>query len=273
LNKPEFFTRAGTGLIIAIVTLGAIMLSPWTYLIWLCAIVFLGAHEYFRLEKFKINQTFLWAFPLSLVVLIGFVGYCLINKQSPLLALLILPLLSSTIFLVDLVVFKNAEQLLKTQMAALTVSVYIGVPALCGCIFLYSDYDYRFLLVPVILIWLNDISAYIIGSQWGNNKIAPAISPGKSVEGTVGGGVMVLVTGYILTLLWPELSKEYIITLSILTPFFALAGDLWESLLKRKAGVKDSGTILPGHGGILDRYDSLLFVLPIAALAYFIFVL
>jgi phosphatidate cytidylyltransferase len=273
LNKPEFFIRSGTGLIIALVTLGAIMLSPWTYLIWLCLIVFLGAHEYFRLERFKINQTFLWAFPLCLVTLIGLAGFYLHTEKNLLLPLLVIPLLPLIIFLVDFWVYKNSEQLLKTQLAALSVTTYLGLPGLCGCVFLISEYRYEFLLVPIILIWLNDVGAYLIGSQWGKNKIAPTISPGKSIEGTIGGGVLTLITGYVLTLAWPELPLGYIIMLSLTTPFFALAGDLWESLLKRKAGVKDSGKILPGHGGILDRYDSFLFVLPVAAFAYFIFAL
>ncbi len=273
MNKPEFLTRTGTGLLIAIVTLGAIILSPWTYLFWLCVIVFLGAHEYFRLERFKIDQTFLWAFPICLVMLIGLVGYFILSGKNLLLPLLVIPLLSGTIFLVDFLVYKNAEKLLKTQLSALAVTAYLGLPALCGCVFLMAEYDYKYLLVPVILIWMNDVGAYIVGSQWGQNKIAPTISPGKSVEGTVSGGLITLIAGYGLTLLWPELPLGYIILLSVTTPFFALAGDLWESLLKRNAGVKDSGTIFPGHGGILDRYDSFLFVLPIASLAYFIFVL
>ena len=113
----------------------------------------------------------------------------------------------------------------------------------------------------------------MIGSQWGKRKIAPAISPGKSVEGTIGGGVVTLLTGFALTKIWPEVPFQYVLLLSITVPFFALAGDLWESALKRTAGVKDSGNLLPGHGGILDRYDSLLFVMPIAALTYYIFVL
>jgi len=273
LNKSEFLTRTGTGLLIAVVTLGAIMLSPWSYLTWLCLIVFLGAHEYFRLERFKINQTFLWVFPITLGLLIGLVGFSLQKGQDPLLSLLVLPLLPGIIFLLDFLVYRNAAELIKTQQAALAVTAYIGLPALSGCVFLISDYQYEFLLVPVFLIWMNDVGAYLIGSQFGKNKIAPDISPGKSFEGTIGGGVMVLITGYALTLLWPEMPKGYIIVLSLLTPFFALAGDLWESLLKRNAGVKDSGKILPGHGGILDRYDSFLFILPIAALAYFIFAL
>ena len=113
----------------------------------------------------------------------------------------------------------------------------------------------------------------MIGSQWGKHKIDPAISPGKSIEGTIGGGFSALLTGYVASLVWPDIPIYYVATLSLATPLFALAGDLWESALKRNAGVKDSGHLLPGHGGILDRYDSLLFVLPVAALAYAIFVL
>ncbi len=230
-------------------------------------------HEYFRLERFKIDQTFLWAFPLCFVFLTGLFGYFLIQNQNAILPLLIIPLLPASMFLIDFIIFRDAEKLLKTQNAALTATAYIGIPALSGCVFLMSEYNYKFLLVPVMLIWMNDIGAYMIGSQWGKTKIAPTISPGKSIEGTIGGAIMVLLTGYFLFRLWPEVPTGYIITLSIVTPLFALAGDLWESLLKRKAGVKDSGQILPGHGGILDRYDSLFFVLPVAALAYFIFAL
>jgi phosphatidate cytidylyltransferase len=113
----------------------------------------------------------------------------------------------------------------------------------------------------------------MIGSQWGKRKIAPLISPGKSFEGSLGGGIATLLVGWIFHVIWPEVPIYFIAFLSFTTPLFALAGDLWESALKRNAGVKDSGRLLPGHGGILDRYDSLLFVMPIAALAYFIFVL
>ena len=78
---------------------------------------------------------------------------------------------------------------------------------------------------------------------------------------------------FIIWKIWPDLNMTYLIILGLATPCFALTGDLWESALKRKSGIKDSGSILPGHGGILDRYDSFLFVLPVAALAYYIFVL
>ncbi len=273
MNRPEFLTRSATGLMIAVVTLGAIIVSPWSYLAWLCLIVFLGAHEYFRLERFKINQTFLWAFPLCLVLLIGLLGYCLITGKNPLLPLLIIPVLSGFIFLLDFLVYGDPALLLKTQLSALGVTAYIGLPALSGCVFLMTDYQYEYLLVPVILIWLNDVGAYLVGSLLGKTKIAPAISPGKSVEGTIGGALIVLLTGFGLTKLWPDIAFGYILMLTLITPLFALAGDLWESLLKRNAGVKDSGTLLPGHGGILDRYDSLLFILPVASLAYFIFAL
>ena len=76
-------------------------------------------------------------------------------------------------------------------------------------------------MVPVLLIWANDIGAYMIGSQWGKHKIAPAISPGKSIEGTIGGGLITLVSGFILTMLWPDMPLMYIGVLSFATPFFA----------------------------------------------------
>jgi phosphatidate cytidylyltransferase len=173
---------------------------------------------------------------------------------------------------VQLVVIKDPVELVKSNKTVFAAALYIGLPILIGCMFIIFEYSWRLVLVPVILIWLNDIGAYLIGSLWGKHKIAPAISPGKSIEGTIGGGVLTLLTGFILSKLWPEIPSGYIWFLSLTTPFFALAGDLWESAIKRTAGVKDSGHLLPGHGGILDRYDSLLFVLPVAALAYFIFV-
>ena len=187
--------------------------------------------------------------------------------------MLLLPVCIAALFLLQLFFNNDVTGLVKTNNGVYSALGYIGLPALCGCLFLSAQYDYKLILVPIFLILLNDVGAYMIGSQWGKHKIAPAISPGKSIEGTIGGGLITLLTGALLLKIWPEIPAGYIVLLSFVTPVFSLAGDLWESSLKRNAGVKDSGKILPGHGGILDRYDSLLFVLPIAALAYYIFVL
>ncbi|MBK9103081.1 MAG: phosphatidate cytidylyltransferase [Saprospiraceae bacterium] len=273
MNKPELLTRSITGLFIGAVSLSAIIYSPWTYLIWLCVIVYLGTREYFRLGELNSEHTRDVSFPALLMFIVGGAGYALIHQTSPIPVLLFLPVIIGLRFLLQLLFVKDVIILVRSNNAKFSAAAYIGIPALCGCLFLKEAYIWQYVLIPVVLIWTNDIGAYLIGSQWGKRKIAPSISPGKSIEGTVGGGLAALLTGYLTSLVWPEIPIYYIATLSLATPIFALAGDLWESALKRNAGVKDSGNLLPGHGGILDRYDSLLFVLPVAALAYAIFVL
>lgn len=273
MNRPELITRSITGLFIVAITLGAIIFSPWTFLCWLCIIVFAGTREFFQLEKIASSATDAFIFPALLSIILAATGYYLINESSPLGIILCLPVSIAALFFIRLFSKKEIVDLVKTNNTVYSATAYIGLPALSGCLFVSGQYDYKLILVPVFLIWANDVGAYMIGSQWGKHKIAPGISPGKSIEGTIGGGLIAVLTGVLLLKIWPGIPVGYILLLSVTTPFFALAGDLWESALKRNAGVKDSGKLLPGHGGILDRYDSLLFVMPIAALAYYIFVL
>lgn len=112
------------------------------------------------------------------------------------------------------------------------------------------------------IIWLSDSMAYLVGRRWGRRKLVPAISPGKSVEGFVGG----LLSGLIVAVAiaswqgWPPATFGMIGALVVLA---GVTGDLWKSTIKRAAGVKDSGSILPGHGGIIDRFDAVLFGVPV----------
>ena len=132
------------------------------------------------------------------------------------------------------------------------------------------------LLVLMAIVWISDSSAFFAGRAWGRNKLAPGISPGKTWEGVYGALAAVLVYAIIcITTLevTPGWLPESVSGLLVAAFWLALAiagimGDLMESLLKRMAGVKDSGMLLPGHGGILDRIDALLPLLPIAAIFY-----
>lgn len=132
-------------------------------------------------------------------------------------------------------------------------------------IFTY-DYDKGaiYTLIPFVLAWMNDTGAYFIGRKFGNHKVLRRVSPGKSWEGLVGGGVCGFIGIFILKYGWvPSLGVIDCFILGTLGACAAPAGDFVESLLKRDAQLKDAGTTIPGHGGILDRFDSVLFVAPV----------
>src|SRR5690606_2292618 len=126
------------------------------------------------------------------------------------------------------------------------------------------------LLGTMAVVWVADIAAYFSGRAFGRHKLAPSISPGKTWEGAAGAAVAVLVFGFgMLAMRGAELQGGVAVIAGVLLAWTAVSivGDLFESLLKRQAGLKDSGSILPGHSGILDRIDSLTSTLPIVALA------
>lgn len=273
MSKQEFVTRTLTGILIVGVTLAAIIFSPYTYLALLCTIAFIGTAEFFRLDQVSPRVLLVNLLALLFSLIIAIAGYFLLKQESPVILIIILPVMISFIVALQLLYINAPSELVIKGKSIYAAASYIVLPLLCGTLFLMGEYSYRYVLVPVILIWVNDIGAYLFGSRWGTKKIMPSISPGKSMQGTIGGAFVALLTTFIMWRLWPDMHLFYLVSLGLITPLLALGGDLWESALKRNAGVKDSGTILPGHGGILDRYDSFLFLLPVAALAYYIFVL
>ncbi len=126
-----------------------------------------------------------------------------------------------------------------------------------------NDPGFYFLVLVVACTFLNDTGAYSIGKWKGRTKLAPSLSPGKTVEGTLGGILISLLTAVVVNLIFGmPLNIYWALVFGFLTSISAIAGDLFESSIKRGMGVKDSGNILPGHGGIMDRFDSLFFVFP-----------
>ena len=122
-----------------------------------------------------------------------------------------------------------------------------------------------------ILIWVNDSFAYLVGKTLGRHKLYPKISPKKTIEGSLGGLIFALAAAYIISQYEPILTMWQWMVLAVVIVVMGNLGDLLESKFKRVAGVKDSGAILPGHGGILDRLDSLVFAAPFAYLTLIIF--
>ncbi|MCM1532179.1 MAG: phosphatidate cytidylyltransferase [Bacteroides sp.] len=122
-----------------------------------------------------------------------------------------------------------------------------------------------------VLIWCSDIFAYLTGSLWGRHKLCPKVSPSKTWEGAAGGFLFAMLFASLWKMFFlPGTASLRWLVFSVFTIVAGMAGDLLESKLKRKAGVKDSGSFLPGHGGMMDRFDSVLLAAPVASLIWFI---
>ncbi len=158
-------------------------------------------------------------------------------------------------------------------LAVIAGLIYIFLPLgllLWGC---FSDFGYdvwkHFVLFLLIVIWANDVFAYLTGVTVGRHKLAPKISPKKTWEGFAGGVVGAVAAGMLLAGgNWNSVAAA---GAAVVIAVSGVAGDLFESWLKRRADVKDSGNVLPGHGGFLDRFDSLLFAAPAAAIYMYIY--
>lgn len=153
------------------------------------------------------------------------------------------------------------------KLAAGTLAV---VPAWCALALLHASQPngHRWLLVALAIVWAGDTGAYFAGRAFGRHKLAPRISPNKTVEGLLGGMACALLAAALLG--WyagaTPAQQPLLLGVAVVTFLASVVGDLFESLLKRHVGVKDSGDILPGHGGILDRIDAVLAALPVFAL-------
>ncbi len=138
-----------------------------------------------------------------------------------------------------------------------------------------KDYNPKIIIGLFILIWTNDTFAYIVGKSIGKHKLLERISPKKTIEGFIGGVIFAIIAGYLISKYYIKPSLNFSdrsvliwISIAIIVGFFGTIGDLIQSKFKRIAGVKDSGKIMPGHGGILDRLDSVIFVAPFVYLFY-----
>lgn len=160
--------------------------------------------------------------------------------------------------------FMNRENPLDHLRSSVLAIIYTAFP-LSLMYILYNTAGYKVVLAMFIFIWLNDTGAFCVGSLLGRHKLFPRVSPKKSWEGVWGGLAFCIIAGALFGTVGAEyFGDDYIrwIIIGMTTAVLATIGDLVESLFKRTVGVKDSGNIMPGHGGILDRLDSLLFVAP-----------
>ena len=189
------------------------------------------------------------------------------------------PYLVVVIYLLVSELYRKRQAPLLNMAFTLMGQMYVAVPfALLNALVFHPNVEYSsgmefsgwLPLCIFILLWANDSGAYCFGSLYGKNKLFPSVSPGKSWEGSVGGGFLAVGVSLILAHFDPSMNRIEWMGFALTVVVFGTWGDLIESLLKRQIGIKDSGHILPGHGGMLDRFDSCLLAVP-AICAYLTF--
>ena len=261
----EIWRRLITGVVYVVLLLSAVYLSSDAFNFLFMVFGLACLYEYKRLVSLRGYYIFIaylalwWAY------------IYLIEDKIPIHVLMFITIVVDLLLLYFL--FSRKKKLYYTYQKFITGLFYIGG----GCIFLtmipYKENEFaKSLIVGIfVLIWINDSFAYLVGKSIGRTKLFPRVSPKKTVEGSVGGLVFTLIGTYFLSRYVDILTKEQWLILALVVVVFGSLGDLVESKLKREAGVKDSGAILPGHGGLLDRLDSLIFAAPFAYLTLYIF--
>lgn len=261
----EILRRLLTGVVYVVLLLSAIFLSSNAFDFLFMTFGLICLYEYKRMVKLRGYYVFLaylglwWAYIYLIQdkILINILMFATITVNFALLFYL----------------FSGKEKLFNNLQKFLIGLFYIGG----GCIFLtmipYRDNEFaQFLIMGIfILIWVNDSFAYLVGKSIGRTKLYPSVSPKKTVEGTVGGFIFSLIAAYFMSKYEVNISLVQWFILASVIVLAGSLGDLIESKFKRAAGVKDSGAILPGHGGMLDRLDSLVFAAPFAYLTLIMF--
>ena len=203
-------------------------------------------------------------------------GYC----TGYTTAMVFVPYLFIILYLIISELFNKAPNPINNWAYTMLTQMYVALPFSIISLLAFSNssqgitYDYVLPLSIFVFLWLNDTGAYCVGSLIGKHKLFPRVSPGKSWEGSIGGCILVLIVAGVFGGLYGSSEFGDNVTRSILVwmglglvvVVFGTLGDLVESLLKRTLGVKDSGNILPGHGGMLDRFDSSLMAIPAAVI-------
>lgn len=267
----ELLTRALTGLIFVSVLIGAIVWNKYAVAGLFFVVSLLGLIEFFKLmEKagFKPKKSVAGAVGALIYAIIAL--YSFGGEVTYAYLLFIFPLL---VVLVLLELFRKSEYPVTNFAFSIAGIFYVVIPFAMLNFFAYnadgefydtlqvSGYQYILLLAFFVIQWANDTGAYLVGRAIGKHKLFERISPNKTWEGAFGGAVFALLAGFLFAFFTNSHIGHWLVIAALITVFGTL-GDLTESQIKRSVGVKDSGNILPGHGGILDRFDGVLFSAP-----------
>lgn len=260
----DLAVRAASGVVLTVVVITALMYSWWSFGLFLLAITIGGVLEFYKMSKAKGIDPQQIAGVCSAVAIFGFgFDYFFNGSQHNIAIVLFMALIIPLMFVVEL--FKGGDRPLSNVGTTVLALIYVAIPMsmLTGVPLLLSGGAWQPLtmLFYIFIIWSNDTFAYLVGVPFGKHRLNERISPKKSWEGFFGGIVGAILMS-VFAAYYLESSYLMWVGVGVLTSTIGCLGDLVESMFKRTCGVKDSGAILPGHGGWLDRFDGLIFSAP-----------
>lgn len=272
--KNNFIQRAVTGVLFVIVLVGCILYSPLSFGILFTIISVLSVHEFAQLvsksSEVSINKT-ITALGGAYLFL-ALMRFC---TQQSVGARVFLPYLGLLLYMMITELYLKKKNPTGNWAYSMLSQLYVALPfALLNVLAFQNSsetgsvtYNPILPLSIFVFIWLSDTGAYCVGSLIGKHRLFERISPKKSWEGSIGGGIFSIASSLGFAHFFPFMPGWQWVGLAIVVVIFGTWGDLTESLMKRQLGIKDSGNILPGHGGMLDRFDSALMAIP-AAVVY-----
>ena len=271
LNQTKvnsFVKRTITGVVFVILIIGSVILSQWIFAGLFFLVALGGLFEFLRISRAlggNISKLTLFLSAIFVYALIVAVAFGYANSDILIYGLLIFPLITT----VEL--FRSSNSPISNVSHAIAGLLWIVMPlALLNGFFNPNPgaawSQSGALLGFFLILWIYDSGAYIAGSMFGKHKMMERISPKKSWEGFAGGALLGFLTAFLVSASFTEFSLGQWMIIALMIIIFGTLGDFIESMLKRSAGIKDSGSILPGHGGLLDRFDAVLIAAPIVFL-------
>ena len=268
----EFWKRLVFGFLFVVVVIGSIIIGKLAASLMLLIVVMMASSEIVNLFPHEQDKPLKSIVGCCSVMLYVFFVFLSGNFDSIESGIYIAPIF----FFVPLIIalFSKKHDYVSIVGASWLSMIFVALP--CGIMTMFyneelmgTDNGWVLLIFAYILIWVNDIFAYLTGSAIGRHKLCPRISPKKTIEGSVGGAVFTMLFAYfinrfLLNVFFFDnlISNVEVLFLALGVVVFGTLGDLTESMMKRHAGVKDSGNIIPGHGGILDRFDATFMAMP-----------